>query len=1686
MDVVRVTGAAHQTFARDEIERVRRQLRRSPAPQGAFPLCSAPSTTLVLNADGDVFACEATSQPLAKRKAQDLLRAFRGPTATTLRTGLAAGELPAEHCAACLRCLRLDLVAQSAILRDHADEIGSAEAVAPRRLVVRLDRGARGKDAIALLRRITSVLDGLDKLELCADDASTDPAIEPICAMLEARLAPLAVTLRTRTLSDPQVLRGALRTLRLAHLVLGAAIDLEHATTALRPSLADGATVTVRFVLAPDNWFELAPVATRAAALGARLDLRGAESDGRTPLLEASLHEQHFVIGVLGSLWFLFGNERRPASIFQDGYGRLRSELRRLVEDHARGTGEADAMALLAGREPLCFPPPGHALWVEQACADALLGWSAGLESAPGLARWSEDLLARDDAHALLAEHAWARLLLQKCALLAPTREAFAALLDVYGDASRRKPLLDDDRATATRAGIASACAHWRDWLGLDRLANRRRPWRAASANKATTADGRPDVTVLIPSFGHESFVEECIRSALGQTHRWLVVHVVDDRSTDATAEHARAIRDPRLSVRVNEHNLGLGNSVLAALERVTTPFVALLNSDDFFHPERIARCRQVLLDDARAQLVTTDLALVDAAGGELTTENTSRLRDGRMIFDWVTWYEQARATTGEGEDLFADLLRQNFLATSSNLFCRTDWLRAQAPALTSLKYCLDWHVFLGAAREGTLRHVKEPLAAYRLHGANTVWFREGRRWRYFLEVNRVAAEALRDELATAKQGAGAVVRHVAAHVVANTETDGIALWLNSLVGGVELERLSETDPAVREALVALEERADRITRLGYAVRDLGAERLGSALANARRGHGLEVARILGEIVREDARGFRDALVWSHRDAERIERRRNELEAELNRLRQREREASEQLAHALERARVVLDRFRSVCLVDAAMADDPIHALEAGVQRAAQLLATQGEENKELMDRVRRADSAARREIESLRADLAKSARASEVAVATARTTIAELTTRLDEARRAVDVSRRDIAEHAAHSARVEARLADVQRDAAAQRATAERVVGELRAETTKLGEEARRLATLVQHATRERDATRSEATALAEAKHAVETARDRLAAEKQQALAELERNQADKRGVEKDLERVTADKRGVEAERDKVRGEKQRLETERNSVTADRDRIDAERKSAVARGSDLDGRLRRTDQELGEARRLLRESNAELDRLLKSPEWRIGYALWRKTPLFAKSRRLARATWRRTRESGVRGMMFFRRLFAGRKPATPVGGHREGLKIAAGSTAHFPVISHTFVYQELTAMHDMLGADVKVFYTENGDPNALHAAFQYLGANKEYLQPAWEVHKADFEHYKRTRPDRVESLLLELTKYSGIEREPLLKRFELMLAFTYARRHALWGADYLHTYFFYDQALCGLVSSWVNGIPRGLSTYADHMLKDWPLKVVPLHLRTADVIVATSRRIRDELIGIGGAEIAPRVIVKPNGTDGQRFRFVARTAPAGRTLELACVSRIEPKKGMIELAEAAKLLRDSGKTVRIHVIGAVDKGSASSEEYGERFERRIAELGVGDLVVRHGRMKQEELRPLLDAADVFVAPFVETESGDKDGIPTAILEAMATGLPIIGTDAGSISETFDDGVEGLRVPQRDPKALAHAITRLIEHPELAPKMGKRAKTRFDREFDIRIAEPRLHARILAAVDARKPAASPE
>jgi glycosyltransferase involved in cell wall biosynthesis len=263
-------------------------------------------------------------------------------------------------------------------------------------------------------------------------------------------------------------------------------------------------------------------------------------------------------------------------------------------------------------------------------------------------------------------------------------------------------------------------------------------------------------------------------------------------------------------------------------------------------------------------------------------------------------------------------------------------------------------------------------------------------------------------------------------------------------------------------------------------------------------------------------------------------------------------------------------------------------------------------------------------------------------------------------------------------------------------------------------------------------------------------------------------------------------------------------------------------------------------------------------------------------------------------------------------------------------------------------------------------------------------------------------------------------------------------------------------------------------------MLQDYPLKLVNLHLQTCDVIVATSRRIRAELETLHGAPLH-QVIVKPNAIDTSGFRVRnGRSLAAGTPLRLLSVSRLDPKKGLEFLIDAMRVLTDRGVSVEADIVGAPDSHSPESRDYGAALRTRVAGLGLTGAVRFAGRRTSREVRVFLEDAHVFVAPFVDLPSGDKDGIPTAVLEAMAAGSVIVATDAGSICEMIDDGHQGLIVPQRDAGALAAAVQRLTEDPALATRLGSGAAARARSEFDIAKSETAFHELVRDAVDARR------
>jgi glycosyltransferase involved in cell wall biosynthesis len=415
--------------------------------------------------------------------------------------------------------------------------------------------------------------------------------------------------------------------------------------------------------------------------------------------------------------------------------------------------------------------------------------------------------------------------------------------------------------------------------------------------------------------------------------------------------------------------------------------------------------------------------------------------------------------------------------------------------------------------------------------------------------------------------------------------------------------------------------------------------------------------------------------------------------------------------------------------------------------------------------------------------------------------------------------------------------------------------------------------------------------------------------------------------------------------------------------------------------------------------------------------------------------------------------------------------------RVAATACWQFPIYSQTFVYQELTQLARR-GFRVRFFYggLDRGVTLADQFGPVWRGRRRAVLHPA--VGAAALRHFSRHHPERLARLLERLEAASGLSRADLLADRHVAQAFAFARLVQAYRPHYLHTYFFYEGTLFGLVASELLQVPRGVSCYADHMLDDWHLKVVPLHLRQCSTVVATSRRIRDELLAIEPSLPADRILVKPNGINVEAFPVVARPSrPTGTPLRLVSVCRIEPKKGLLELVDAVAMLRDRGHDVRLEVIGAPDE-TAASRHYARALAERIAARQVSQAITLAGRRSEREINAAFRSAHLFVAPFVETESGDKDGVPTSLLEAMAAGMPVVASDAGSIPEVIEDGRHGVVVPQRSPDALADAIEALADDPARREVLGIAAAARAREAFDANHGEQSLHDRVEAVIAA--------
>jgi glycosyltransferase involved in cell wall biosynthesis len=226
---------------------------------------------------------------------------------------------------------------------------------------------------------------------------------------------------------------------------------------------------------------------------------------------------------------------------------------------------------------------------------------------------------------------------------------------------------------------------------------------------------------------------------------------------------------------------------------------------------------------------------------------------------------------------------------------------------------------------------------------------------------------------------------------------------------------------------------------------------------------------------------------------------------------------------------------------------------------------------------------------------------------------------------------------------------------------------------------------------------------------------------------------------------------------------------------------------------------------------------------------------------------------------------------------------------------------------------------------------------------------------------------------------------------------------------------------------------------------------------KITDKIVAVSEEVKKDIIQYDKIEPS-KVVVIPNGIDTEKFNPKGNYADIRKefsikedTIVAGFIGRIVPAKGLEYLIDSIPHVKGEFNNIKLLIVG---EGSLV-----KRLREQAKEKKVYDSIIFAGRRR--DIPDILSCIDVFVMPSI------AEGLPNALLEAMAMAKPIIATEVGGIPEVIKNRFNGILVPPRDIRALATAIKELTGNAQVAAKMGQAARDLVLDNFSIKLIAQR-------------------
>ena len=399
---------------------------------------------------------------------------------------------------------------------------------------------------------------------------------------------------------------------------------------------------------------------------------------------------------------------------------------------------------------------------------------------------------------------------------------------------------------------------------------------------------------------------------------------------------------------------------------------------------------------------------------------------------------------------------------------------------------------------------------------------------------------------------------------------------------------------------------------------------------------------------------------------------------------------------------------------------------------------------------------------------------------------------------------------------------------------------------------------------------------------------------------------------------------------------------------------------------------------------------------------------------------------------------------------------------------SRFPRLSETFVLYELLAV-EASGVEVDLYPLIRERADVVHPEALDLCARARF-QPFLSLPILRSQlHFLRRAPRAYLGALRDLLVGTWGSLNFFVGALGIFPKVAHAARlMQAEGVDHLHCHFATHPAAAGFVVHRLTGIPYSFTAHGSDLHVD--RHMLCTKLSESAFAVPVSRYNRDVMIDECGERVRSKLVVIHCGVDLGVFR--PADPPAGGPFTILAVGTLHEVKGQAYLIEACRLLREDRIDVVCKVVGDGPDRKA--------LTRQIADAGLEERVILLGRRDRSQVSQLLRTAHVLAAPSVPTKRGKREGIPVVLMEAMASGLPVVASRISGIPELVENDVSGLLVPPRNPRDLADALARLHSDPTLRRTFARAGRTKVEAEFDLRKNAAELVRQF--AAHARQPA----